>query len=68
MFEIQFKKGHLLFAVRALERVISERKEDYLTPPVKAAHFNGPGMEGILNYFVVVFKNLLQDVHGIIMQ
>lgn len=31
-------------------------------------HFNGSGMEGILNYFVVVFKNLLQDVHGIIMQ
>lgn len=22
-------------------------------------HFNGSGMEGILNYFVVVFKNLL---------
>ena len=31
-------------------------------------HFNGSGMEGILNYFVVVFKNLLQDVHGIIMR
>ena len=31
-------------------------------------HFNGSGMEGILNYFVVVFKNLLQDVHEIIMQ
>lgn len=37
MFEIQFKKGHFLFAVRALERVIPERKEDHLTPPVKAA-------------------------------
>lgn len=22
-------------------------------------HFDGPGMEGILNYFIVVFKNLL---------
>lgn len=31
-------------------------------------HFNGSGMEGILNYFIVVFKNLLQDVHEIIMQ
>lgn len=31
-------------------------------------HFNGPGMECILNYFVVIFKNLLQDVHEIIMQ
>ena len=37
MFEIQFKKGHLLFAVRALERVISERKENHLTAPVNAA-------------------------------
>ena len=31
-------------------------------------HFNSSGMERILNYFVVVFKNLLQDVHEIIMQ
>ena len=31
-------------------------------------HFNSPGMEGILNYFIVVIKNLLQDVHGIIMR
>lgn len=31
-------------------------------------HFNGPRMEGVLNYFIVVFKNLLQDVHGIIMR
>ena len=37
MSEIQFKKGHFLFAVRALERVISERKEEHLTPPVEAA-------------------------------
>lgn len=31
-------------------------------------HFNSSGMEGILNYFIVVFKNLLQDVHEIIVQ
>lgn len=37
MFKIQFKKCHVLFAVRALERVISKRKENHLPPSVKTA-------------------------------
>lgn len=31
-------------------------------------HLNDPMVERILNNFIVVSKNLLQDVHGIIMQ
>ena len=37
MFKIQFKKCHFLFAVRAFQRVISEREEDVFTPSVKTA-------------------------------
>ena len=37
MFKIQFKKCHVLFAVRELERVISKRKENHLPPSVKTA-------------------------------
>lgn len=31
-------------------------------------HNNGTGMKGIFHFFVVLFKNLLQDVHKTIMK
>ena len=31
-------------------------------------HFDVSWMESILNHFVIIFKNLLQDIHMIIMQ
>lgn len=52
MVEIQFKKSHFLFTIRAFQRVIAEREEDIFPPSVKTAEegvlrgMDGPAARG----------------------
>lgn len=55
-------------AVRAAVHGTAERRIATVNHLIDIFHFRIPGVEGIYNFFVMVSKNLLKDIHKTIMQ
>ena len=55
-------------AVRAAVHGTAERRIATVNHLIDIFHFRIPGVEGIYNFFVMVSKNFLKDIHKTIMQ